>query len=184
MNNNTNFNTTNNAINTNYYQNKSTLYKVKKSPITKIKDYLVTDDFIINKNNNRNSSLYQLAITEESKKNINTNEKKNKASIKKTESVSNTFVKKNHASIKKVKTSSTSILNKKFILNSQNNKNNQNNSRVQTSILGPASSSGGFNENLSTEKTSGCARIENCELKIMNEIKELKNCKIMKYLIK
>ena len=88
MNNNTNFNTTNNAINTNYYQNKSTLYKVKKSPITKIKDYLVTDDFIINKNNNRNSSLYQLAITEESKKNINT------------------FVKKNHASIKKVKTSS------------------------------------------------------------------------------
>jgi hypothetical protein len=177
MNNNTNFNTTNNAINTNYYQNKSTLYKVKKSPITKIKDYLVTDDFIINKNNNRNSSLYQLAITEESKKNINTNEKKNKASIKKTESVSNTFVKKNHASIKKVKTSSTSILNKKFILNSQNNKNNQNNSRVQTSILGPASSSGGFNENLSTEKTSGCARMENCELKIMNEIKELKNCK-------
>ena len=177
MNNNTNFNTTNNAINTNYYQNKSTLYKVKKSPITKIKDYLITDDFIINKNNNRNSSLYQLAITEESKKNINPKEKKNKISIKKTESVSNTFVKKNHASIKKVKTSSTSILNKKFILNSQNNKNNQNNSRVQSSILGPASSSGGFNENLSTEKTSGCARMENCELKIMNEIKELKNCK-------
>ena len=182
MNNITNFNTTNNAINTNYYQNKSTLYKLKKSQITKLKDYLATDDFIINKNNNRNSSLYQLAITEESKKNINTNEKKNKASIKKTESVSNTFVKKSHASIKKVKTSSTSILNKKFILNTNNNNknysnNNQNKSRVQTSILGPASSSGGFIENLSTEKTSGCARMENYELKIMNEIKELKNCK-------
>ena len=177
--NNTNFNTTTGMINTNFYQNKPNLYKLKKSPITKIKDYLATDDFIINKNINRNSSLYHLAITEESKKKINNNEKKNKASIKKTESVSNTFVKKSHASIKKVKTSSTSILNKKFMLNTQNNKNNntQIKTRIQTSILGPSSSSGGFIENLSTEKTSGGVRMENCELKIINEIKELKNYK-------
>ena len=191
MQNNTNYiSTTNNFINNNFYHNKSNIYKLKKSPITKIKDYLATDDFIINKNNNinRNSSLYQLAITEESKKKINLNDKKSRAQIKKIESVSNTFIKKNHSSIKKVKTSSTSILNNKknnFILNINNNnmKNNnsnktQNKSRVQSNILGnPASSSGGFIENLSTEKTSGCARMDNFELKIMNEIKEIKNCK-------
>ena len=190
MQNNTNYiSTTSNFINNNFYHKKSNIYKLKKSPITKIKDYLATDDFIINKNNNinRNSSLYQLAITEESKKKININDKKSRALIKKTESVSNTFIKKNHSSIKKVKTSSTSILNKKnnFILNINNNiiKNNnsnkpQNKSRVQPNILGnPVSSSGGFIENLSTEKTSGCARMDNFELKIMNEIKEIKNCK-------
>ena len=188
--NNTNYiSTTNNFINNNFYHNKSNIYKLKKSPITKIKDYLATDDFILNKNNNinRNSSLYQLAITEESKKKININDRKSRAQLKKIESVSNTFIKKNHSSIKKVKTSSTSLLNKKnnFILNINNNiiKNNnsnkpQNKSRVESNILGnPASSSGGFIENLSTEKTSGCARMDNFEVKIMNEIKEIKNCK-------
>ena len=43
--------------------------------------------------------------------------------------------------------------------------------------MSPTSSSGGFIENLSTEKTSGCARLENFEFKIMQEIKELKNAK-------
>lgn len=172
---NTNYNT-----NYNIYQNKSNLYNLKKSPMIKINDYLTTDDFIINKNININTSLYPLAITEESKKK-NNNDKNNKSKIKKTESVSNTFIKKSHASIKKLKTSSTTILNKKnYILNTKNkNKNNnQNKSRVNINILGnPTSSSGGFIENLSTEKTSGCARFENFEFKIMNEIKELKNCK-------
>ena len=183
--NNTNTNILNIQSNTNYntnyniYQNKSNLYNLKKSPIIKIKDYLTTDDFIINKNININTSLYPLVITEESKKK-NNNDKNNKSKIKKTESVSNTFIKKSHASIKKLKTSSTTILNKKnYILNTKNkNNNNQNKSRVNINILGnPTSSSGGFIENLSTEKTSGCARFENFEFKIMNEIKELKNCK-------
>ena len=40
----------------------------------------------------------------------------------------------------------------------------------------PFSSSGGFIENLSTEKTSGCARLDSLESKIMKEINELKNC--------
>ena len=171
---NTNYNTHNNIL-----QNKSNLYNLKKSSITKIKDCLTNDDFIINKNNNRNtSSLYPLVITEESKKK-NRNDKNNKLKIKKTESVSNTFIKKSHASIKKLKTSSTSILNKQNVIVNVNNKNNSNNnqnkSRVNTNILGnPTSSSGG---NLSTEKTSGCARLENFEFKLMNEIKDLKNCK-------
>ena len=178
----------NNDRNNKYYQNKSSLfnlikdYKKDKSPIFRIKDYLTTDDFIIN--NNRNSYLYPLVITEEStKKNID--DKNNISKPKKPESVSNTFIKKNHASIKKLKTNSTSILNKKtnLILNTNNNNknnsnNNQNNSRVYSNILGnPTSSSGGFIENLSTEKTSGCARLDNFEFKIINEIKELKNYK-------
>ena len=59
----TNYNTHNNI-----YHNKSNLNILKKNSGTKIKDYL-TDDFIINKNNKRNtSSLYPLVITEESKK--------------------------------------------------------------------------------------------------------------------
>ena len=182
--NNTNYSTSNYNMNNNsiFYQNKSNLYHLKKSPLFKIKDYLTTDDFIINKSNNRNSALYPLVITEESKKKININEKKNKSKIKKTESVSNTFIKKNHSSIKKLKTSSTSILNKKTNLilntNNKNNSNNQNKSRVPANFLGnPTSSSGGFIDNLSTEKTSGCAHVDTYELKIMNEIKELKNCK-------
>ena len=179
MQHNTNYNTSKNIINNHFYLNKSNLYNLKKNPIIKIKDYLATDDFIINKNINRNYSLYQMAITEESKKKIinNENEKKNKGLIKKTESVSNTFIKKNHASIKKVKTSCASLLNNKNnYKNNSNNNNIQNKSRVPSCILGnPSSSSGGFIENLSTEKTSGCARIDNFEMKIMNEIKELKN---------
>ena len=59
-----------------------------------------------------------------------------------------------------------------------NSNNNQNKSRVNSNILGnPTSSSGGFIENLSTEKTSGCAHMDNFELKIINEIKELKKLK-------
>ena len=190
-NNNTNINFNKSNINNNIYR-KNNLYNLKKnykkekSPVIKLKDYLTTDDLIINKNiNNRNSSLYPLVITEESKKK-NMNDKKSKSKIKKTESVSNTFIKKNNSSIKKLKTSSTSILNKKtnIILTTNNNiKNNSNNtqnkSRVYSNILGnPTSSSGGYIENLSTEKTSGCARLENFEFKIMKEIKELKNDKV------
>ena len=169
----TNYNTHNNI-----YQNKSNLHNLKKSSIIKINDYL-TDEFIINKNNNRNtSSLYPLVITEESKKK-NRNDRNNKLKMIKTENVSNTFIKKSHASIKKLKASSTSIINKQNLIMNVNNKNNsyntQNKSRVNTNILGnPTSSSGG---NLSTEKTSGCARLDNFEFKIMNEIKELKKCK-------
>ena len=184
--NNTNYTSSNYNINnnnrSNIFQNKSSIYNSKKNPIIKIKDYLKTDDFILNKNNNRSGSFYPLVITEESKKKIN-NDKKNKSKIKKTESVSNTFIKKSHSSIKKLKTSSTSILNKKnsFILNANfknNSNNNQNKSRVNSNILGnPTSSSGGFIENLSTEKTSGCAHMDNFELKIINEIKELKKLK-------
>ena len=76
-----------------------------------------------------------------------------------------------------MKTSCASLLNKKNnYKNNSNNNNIQNKSRVPSCILGnPSSSSGGFIENLSTEKTSGCARIDNFEMKIMNEIKELKN---------
>lgn len=116
-NNNTNINFNKSNINNNIYR-KNNLYNLKKnykkekSPVIKLKDYLTTDDFIINRNiNNRNSSLYPLVITEESKKK-NMNDKKSKSKIKKTESVSNTFIKKNNSSIKKLKTSSTSILNK------------------------------------------------------------------------
>ena len=184
--NNTNYTSSNYNINnnnrSNIFQNKSSIYNSKKNPIIKIKDYLKTDDFILNKNNNRSGSFYPLVITEESKKKIN-NDKKNKSKIKKTESVSNTFIKKSHSSIKKLKTSSTSILNKKnsFILNANfknNSNNNKNKSRVNSNILGnPTSSSGGFIENLSTEKTSGCAHMDNFELKIINEIKELKKLK-------
>ena len=89
--NNTNYNTSNinihlnNNSNSNYHQNKYNLFNLKKDvkdkiPIIKIKDYLTNDDFIVNKNhNNRNSSLYPLVITEESKKkNININIQKNK----------------------------------------------------------------------------------------------------------
>ena len=68
MQHNTNYNTSKNIINNHFYLNKSNLYNLKKNPIIKIKDYLATDDFIINKNINRNYSLYQMAITEESKK--------------------------------------------------------------------------------------------------------------------
>ena len=175
-----NYNINNNS--SNYFQNKSSLSNLKKSPIIKIKDYLTTDDFNINKNNNRSVSLYPLVITEESKKIMNNND--NKSKIKRTESISNTFIKKSHSSIKKLKTSSTSILNKKnsFILNvkfKNNNSNNiQNKSRVNPNILGnPTSSSGGFIENLSTEKTSGCVNKENFEFKILNEINELKKSK-------
>jgi len=181
---------TNNNYNSNFFQNKYHYYyskknsKKKENSIVKIKEYLKTDDFIINKNNNRNTSLYPLVITEEFKKKDNfnnTNTNKNNSKIKKIESVNNTFIKKNHSSIKKLKTSSTSILNKKtnFILNTNNNNsnNNHNNSRVHSNIMSnPFSSSGGFIENLSTEKTSGCARIDSLESKIMMEINELKNC--------
>ena len=135
---NINFNKSNINNNNNIYR-KTNLYNLKKnykkekSPVIRLKDYLTTDDFIINKNiNNRNSSLYPLVITEESKKK-NMNDKKSKSKIKKTESVSNTFIKKNHSSIKKLKTSSTSILNKKtnIILNTNNNiKNNSNNTQI------------------------------------------------------
>ncbi len=169
----TNYNTHNNI-----YHNKSNLNNLKKNSATKTKDYL-TDDFIINKNNKRNTlSLYPLVITEESKKK-NRNDK-NYLKIKKTESVSNTFIKKSHPAIKKLKASSSSISNNQNLIVKVNNKNNnsnntQNKSRVNTNILGnPTSSSGG---NLSTEKTSGCARLDNFEFKIMNEIKELKKCK-------
>ena len=63
-------------------------------------------------------------------------------------------------------------------MNKYNSNNKQNKSRVQSNILGnPTSSSGGFIENLSTEKTSGCARMDNFEIKIINEIKDLKKCK-------
>ena len=174
MQNNTNYNTTNYNINNNnnIYKNKSNLYNLKKN-------YLTTDDFINNKeiNNNRNSSLYPLVITEESHKKIINNEK-NKSNIKKTGSASNTFIKKNHTSIKKLKTNSTSILNKKtnYINNKNIINNNQNKSKINSNMVGnPISSSGGFIENLSTEKTSGCVNMDNFEVKIMNEIKELKN---------
>ena len=166
----------------NFYQKKSNLYNYKKSQLNKIKDYLTTDNFIIKKNK-RNSSLNPLTINKESKKKQNNDEKKSNSKVKKTESASNTFIKKNHSSIKKLKTSSTSLLNKKtnFIVNTMNkyNSNNkQNKSRVQSNILGnPTSSSGGYIENLSTEKTSGCARMDNFEIKIINEIKDLKKFK-------
>ena len=181
-----------NNYNSNFFQNKYHYYyskknsKKKENSLNKIKEYLKTDDFIIIKNNNRNTSLYPLVITEELKKkdnfnNTNTNTNKSNSKIKKIESVNNTFIKKNHSSIKKLKTSSTSVLNKKtnFILNINNNNsnNNQNNSRVHSNIMSnPFSSSGGFIENLSTEKTSGCARLDSLESKIMKEINELKNC--------
>ena len=181
---------TNNNYNSNFFQNKYHYYyskknsKKKENSLIKIKEYLKTDDFIINKNNNRNTSLYPLVITEELKKKDNfnnTNTNKSNSKIKKIESVNNTFIKKNHSSIKKLKTSSTSVLNKKtsFILNTNNNNsnNNKNNSRVNSNIMSnPFSSSGGFIENLSTEKTSGCARLDSLESKIMKEINELKNC--------
>jgi hypothetical protein len=131
--------------------------------------------------------LYPLVITEDFKKKDNfnnTNTNKNKSKIKKIESVNNTFIKKNHSSIKMLKTSSTSVLNKKtnFILNINNNNsnNNHNNSRVHSNIMSnPFSSSGGFIENLSTEKTSGCARLDSLESKIMKEINDLKNCQTL-----
>ena len=181
--NNTNYNTTNYNINinnnNNIYKNKNSLYNLKKSPINKIKDYLTTDDYLINNINNRNTSLYPLVITEESNKKMNNI---NKSKIKKSDSVTNTFIKKNHNSIKKLKTNSTSLLNKKtiFINNKNNIKINQNKSRINSNIIGnpisnPISSSGGVMENLSTEKTSGCAHIDNFESKIMNEINDLKN---------
>ena len=72
--NNTNINFNKSNINNNIYRknnmyNLKKNYKKEKSPVIKLKDYLTTDDFIINKNiNNRNSSLYPLVITEESKK--------------------------------------------------------------------------------------------------------------------
>ena len=179
-----------NNYNSNFFQNKYHYYyskknsKKKENSLIKIKENLKTDDFIINKNNNRNTSLHPLVITEELKKKDNfnnTNTNKTNSKIKKIESVNNTFIKKNHSSIKKLKTSSTSVLNKKsnFILNTNNNNsnNNQNNSRVHSNIMSnPFSSSGGFIENLSTEKTSGCARLDSLESKIMKEINELKNC--------
>ena len=179
-----------NNYNSNFFQNKYHYYyskknsKKKENSLIKIKENLKTDDFIINKNNNRNTSLHPLVITEELKKKDNfnnTNTNKTNSKIKKIESVNNTFIKKNHSSIKKLKTSSTSVLNKKtnFILNINNNNsnNNQNNSRVHSNIMSnPFSSSGGFIENLSTEKTSGCARLDSLESKIMKEINELKKC--------
>jgi len=175
----TNYNTTNynvrNNNKSNYYQSKTNLYNLKKNPLIKIKDYLATDDFIINRNVNRNASFYPFVATEESNKkinsniinnmNLNINENRNSSKI------SNTFIKKNNASIKKVKISSTSFLNKKTNFISNNSKNK---SRVQTYILGnPSSSSGGVIENLSTEKTSGCARLD-FETRIINEINDLK----------
>ena len=181
---------TNNNYNSNFFQNKYHYYyskknsKKKENSIIKIEEYLKTDDFNINKSNNRNTSLYPLVITEDLKKKDNfnnTNTNKNKSKKKKIESVNNTFIKKNHSSIKMLKTSSTSVLNKKtnFILNTNNNNsnNNHNNSRGHSNIMNnPFSSSGGFIENLSTEKTSGCARLDSLESKIMKEINDLKNC--------
>ena len=85
---NINFNKSNINNNNNIYR-QTNLYNIKKnykkdkSPIIKLKDYLTTDEFIINKNiNNRNSFLYPLVITEESKKK-NMNDKKSKSKIKK-----------------------------------------------------------------------------------------------------
>jgi len=181
--NNTNYNNISKYnINKNFYKKKSNLYYYKKNQINKIKDYLTTGNFIIEKNK-RNSSLNPLIINEESiNNNINNNEKKNNSKIKKTESASNTFIKKNTSSIKKLKTSSISLLNKKInfienIIKKNYSNKKQNISRVQSNILGnPTSSSGGFIENLSTEKTSGCAHTDNFEMKIIKEIKDLKKC--------
>jgi hypothetical protein len=172
----TNTNTTNynEFIKNNYiYQTKSNLYKLKKNPIIKIKDYLTTEDLSISKNNNNKStSIYPLVITEESKKNLHEN--LGIVKIQKNDnSTCNSFVKNNYPAIKSLKTSSTAMLIKpNFILNTNNSQNNIiQNKRINTVV------NNNLIENLSTEKNSRYANLDTFENKIINEIKDIKNSK-------
>ena len=158
----TNTNTTNfnEYIKNNFfYHGKPIVNNYKKNSLTKIKDILNTEDLSLSKNISKNSTLYPLVITEESKKNLNENNEKLK--IKKTESNFNTYIKK-FPSIQKLKANSTTVLSKQsLILNNQNNPiiiNNQ-------------------TENLSSEKNSPNVYLDTFENKIINEIKEFKNYK-------
>ena len=167
----TNTNTTNfnEYIKNNYfYHTKSNINNIKKHSIIKIKDYLNTEELSLSKNNNnKNTNLYPLVVTEESKKSYNDNISKIK--IKNNENSLNIYLKNNYPPIKQLKTCSTTLLtksNSNLIFN-----NNQNKLGINPIILNNQL------ENLSTEKNSGNVYLETFEFKIINKIKELKNFK-------
>ena len=145
----------------------------EKSPIIKIKDFLDNENILAKNIGNTNESSYPLVITEESKKLLNENRHKSK--IKKPESLCSTYIKINYPSIKKIKASSTTMIAKpNYILNNNQNKSNINSIISDNQI----SSSEGLLENLSTKKNNDHhAQLESFEKKIINELKELKNCK-------
>ena len=163
----TNANTTNfnEYIKNNYFYNtKSNINNLKKHSIIKIKDYLNTEELSLSKNIIKNTSIYPLVITEESKKNFNENNPKFNL---KNENSFITSIKNNYPSIKQMKTNSSKYLTKSnYILN-----NNQNNTGINPVIINNQS------ENLSSEKNSGNAYLETFEYKIINDIKQLKNFK-------
>ena len=162
----TNTNTTNfnEYIKNNFfYHGKPNVSNYKKNSLTKIKDILNTEDLSLSKNLSKNSTLYPLVITEESKKNLNENNEKFK--IKKNESNFNTYIKK-FPSITKLKNNSTTILNKQSLI-----LNNQNKLGISPIIINNQT------ENLSSEKNSQNAYLDTFENKIINEIKEFKNYK-------
>ena len=162
----TNTNTTNfnEYIKNNYfYQGKSNINNYKKNSLNKIRDILNTEDLSLSKNISKNSTLYPLVITEESKKNLNENNEKFK--LKKNEINCNTYIKK-FPSIQKLKTSSTTLLNKQSLI-----LNNQNKLGLNPVIINSQT------ENLSSEKNSQNIYLETFENKIVNEIKEFKNYK-------
>ena len=162
----TNTNTTNfnEYIKNNFfYHGKPIVNNYKKNSLTKIKDILNTEDLSLSKNISKNSTLYPLVITEESKKNLNENNEKFK--IKKNESNFNTYIKK-FPSITKLKNNSTTILNKQSLI-----LNNQNKLGISPIIINNQT------ENLSSEKNSQNAYLDTFENKITNEIKEFKNYK-------
>ena len=165
----TNTNTTNynGYIKNNFYYN-SKPNNLRKNSF-KIRDILNTEDLSISKNLNKQSNLYPLVITEESKKSLNENISKMR--IKKSESTLSKYPKNYYPPIQKLKTYSTTTLTKHdFILsNNENNSNNQENTNPVTS--------NNKMEIVSSEKKNTSDFFNTFENKIINEIKEFKNYK-------
>jgi hypothetical protein len=144
----------------------------KKSPITKIKEFLDEENKILSKNKDyANDPSYPLMNTDESKKIL---ENRQRPKIKKPESLCNTYVKVKYPSIKKIKTCSAAMLIKpNFIL-----KNNQNKSNINSIIKNKQKSpSEGLQKKSSTKKNNDYTHLVSFENKIFNELKELKGCK-------
>jgi len=175
--NNVNISNYNQYIKSNIFYNKTNInnynnYSKDKSPIIKIRDFLENENLLTKNKGKINESSYPFVITEESKKLLNEN--RHRPKIKKPESLCNTYVKINYPSIKKIKTSSNTMIAKSnYILNNKQNKSNINSIISENQI----SSSGGLLENLSTKKNNDLAQMESFEKKVINELKDLKNCK-------
>lgn len=163
-----------------FYQEKSNLSSINsnnlikcynkeyKSPIKKLKAYLTTED-ILRPRNLKAATFYPYVITEESKKSIK--ELKNY----KTKVINKGKLNGDLLSLKKFRTSSNAMLIPK---NKSNIKINMTNCKSNPQTIGNINSV--CIDNLSTDKTNSYCPVDpSSKIKIINEIKQLTNIKIM-----